>query len=248
MSKSLLSGPKFNQTHQAYIDGAVEILEILKNDDAVKKIMLGVIEPTSPGNRHCKIRSIEGNLVTIAFRDVGAVQVIRVVVAGDTSIIQKIEEYANKINAKKKLLKAGKPKKHIIANKEKKTDRECSSISQARPTLRDKWPVKTEGKVGIKYYGEPTGKEFENRVHVGPDCIKPGEICCFVKNKKIPKKTIKYIFFPCIIKKWLSEGEKAEICYLTESRSPWKETVVDKMWLYAANSHEIAAVKASSTK
>ena len=79
MSKSLLSGKKFNSNHQTYIPNAKAFLHGLKSLDSVKKIFLGEITTTKSGKQSAKIRKINEGMWEVTFRGVVSVQKFRVV-------------------------------------------------------------------------------------------------------------------------------------------------------------------------
>ena len=111
MSKTLLSGPKFNNTHQTFIPGAKETIQALKDHPNIKKILLGEISPASAGKARCKLRSIEGNLITLMYRSVSSVQVIRAVATDIEAVKALIEELTadSTKQAKKKTKHKGAP-------------------------------------------------------------------------------------------------------------------------------------------
>lgn len=109
---SLLSGPKFNNRHQTYVPGAEGTIRALKNAACITKIMLGEISPARPGLRRCKIKSIQGNLIELMYRDVNAVQIIRVTtsdIAEATSLIAKFTGSSDKKKPPSKSKKLAKP-------------------------------------------------------------------------------------------------------------------------------------------
>lgn len=87
----VLSGHKFSNNHQTFIPGAENILKALKYSDSIKKIMLGEITKAKTAKSHCKIRSINGNLITLVYRGVSSVQVIRAVATDISSAKQLID-------------------------------------------------------------------------------------------------------------------------------------------------------------
>lgn len=97
----LLSGPKFNRNHQTYVPGAKAFLQRLKDSDDVKKIMLGEISRCNPGARNFKVRSIDGNMVEVSFRDVSAVQIIRFVFVDGSDVSNYTRELIDPFERKK---------------------------------------------------------------------------------------------------------------------------------------------------
>ena len=91
----VLSGNKFNDSHQSYVKGIEPILLALKESEFIKKIFLGEIARIKPGVRHFSVRSIEGNVIHLSYRDVTSVQLITVVasdIEGTKLLLSKILE------------------------------------------------------------------------------------------------------------------------------------------------------------
>lgn len=115
---SLLSGPKFNNRHQTYVPGAEDTIRALKRAPCISKIMLGEIAPARPGLRRCKVRSIQGNLIELMYRDVNAVQIIRVT-ASDVSEATVLITKLTKERGKKPNTSKSKAHSKSTANKKK---------------------------------------------------------------------------------------------------------------------------------
>lgn len=86
MSKSLLSGKKFNSNHQTYIPNAKTFLHGLKSMDSVKKIFLGEITTTKSGKQSAKIIKMNEGMWEVTFRGVISVQKFRVVGGSESEL------------------------------------------------------------------------------------------------------------------------------------------------------------------
>lgn len=129
---SLLSGPKFSNRHQTYVPGAEDTIRALKLAPCISKIMLGEIAPARPGLRRCKVRSIQGNLIELMYRDVNAVQIIRVTTSDVSEAKALIAKFTNAARKKPDASKPKAPSKNT-ANQKKasKTHRAPSVTSPA---------------------------------------------------------------------------------------------------------------------
>jgi hypothetical protein len=72
--KGLLRGPKFNGKHSTLIAPAYPVVELLRDDDRVTKIVIGVIKPRKGNGTSLKAVTIEAGL--------------RLMVAGPSSVQQ----------------------------------------------------------------------------------------------------------------------------------------------------------------
>ncbi len=60
--KQLFRGPKVTTNHQTVIDGAVPVLQAIKNLDSVNKVVIGPIEPNRSASPRLKLRPIPAGL------------------------------------------------------------------------------------------------------------------------------------------------------------------------------------------
>lgn len=72
--RGLLRGPKFNGKHTTLIAPAFSMVELLRDDDRVTKIVIGVIKPRKGGGISLKATPIEAGL--------------RIMVSGPSSVQQ----------------------------------------------------------------------------------------------------------------------------------------------------------------
>ncbi len=72
--RGLLRGPKFNGKHTTLIAPAFAVVELLRDDDRVSKIVIGIIKPRKGSGFSLKAVTIEAGL--------------RIMVAGPTSVQQ----------------------------------------------------------------------------------------------------------------------------------------------------------------
>ncbi len=60
--RGLLRGPKFNGKHTTLIAPAMPMVEFLRDDDRITKIVIGVIKPRKGNGISCKAVTIEAGL------------------------------------------------------------------------------------------------------------------------------------------------------------------------------------------
>jgi hypothetical protein len=60
--RGLLRGPKFNGKHTTLIDAAYPVVELLRDDSRVTKIVIGVIKPRRGNGQSIKAVTIEAGL------------------------------------------------------------------------------------------------------------------------------------------------------------------------------------------
>lgn len=85
---SILRGPKFGNSHQAYIPDLVPILDQLKDSDRVKKIILGQIFPCRPSIERLKLRGVMRSVLSFTFRGKTAIQELAVTCLDNESATQ----------------------------------------------------------------------------------------------------------------------------------------------------------------
>lgn len=91
MSKTLLSGDKFNSNHQTYLKAAIPLLKALKVNDDVKKIFLGDIKQKSgTGATTVDYRVLDNGVFQVTVKGSGALQLFRVVAKDEQTIIDTI--------------------------------------------------------------------------------------------------------------------------------------------------------------
>lgn len=91
--RGVLRGSKFNNNHQTYVPGVAPLLNVLKKADTVKKVNIGIVVSVSVGARRCKIKSIDGNVMKITFRDVKATQELIVIATDINELIKIVEQF-----------------------------------------------------------------------------------------------------------------------------------------------------------
>lgn len=126
---SLLSGPKFNNRHQTYVPGAEDTIRALKLAPCINKIMLGEIAPARPGLRRCKVRSTQGNLIELMYRDVNAVQIIRVTTSDVSEAAVLMAKLTKDPRKKTDTLKSKAPSKSTITKKKLSKTRQVPAVT-----------------------------------------------------------------------------------------------------------------------
>lgn len=93
MSKTLLSGSKFNSNHQTYLPGATRLLLALKAEPLVKKVFLGEVARTRSGKESAKIAPVNAGVFQITYRSVSAVQKFRIVCPDQQVLIKLLRSH-----------------------------------------------------------------------------------------------------------------------------------------------------------
>lgn len=242
MSPSILSGSKFNQTHQSYVKGVVPILLALKESTSIKKIMLGPIQRTAPGHRYCKLRSINGNLITLLYRDVSAAQIIRVVSKNIEQSKQLIADILEGNKPKKKIHKAKSrkfiPKRNVGINNRLFSSSKITNLPK-KPAKLAKQTLGTiiTDDIYTLFSVDPKKSLYIDlnglRKRLNSNNSPERSICCY--SKKI-KKSKDRSLYPSVIAKWLDDGDAIIWCLIDEK---WEEVRGHALYIVEATEEEI---------